>query len=26
MDAVLYDVRQCFGFVAQSADLTSALK
>ena len=26
MDATLYNVRQCFGFVAQSADLTSALK
>jgi ureidoacrylate peracid hydrolase len=26
MDATLYNVRQCFGFVAQSDDLTSALK
>jgi nicotinamidase-related amidase len=26
MDATLYNVRQCFGFVAHSADLTSALK
>jgi nicotinamidase-related amidase len=25
MDATLYNVRQCFGFVAQSADLISAL-
>jgi ureidoacrylate peracid hydrolase len=25
MEATLYDVRQCFGFVAQSGDLTSAL-
>ena len=26
MDATLYSVRQCFGFVARSADLTSAFK